>query len=73
MRSLLLRLADHMDIDGAVDERATEFMHDALPPALSRGTDAGGDELCQGRANPRHFDQKNQKQLPPTPINTSCG
>ena len=37
MGGLMNKLADYAPVDAAVDEKAKEFLHDCLPPALSTG------------------------------------
>ena len=37
LKSLICKLADHMQIDAAVDQLGSKFMYDALPPVLTEG------------------------------------
>ena len=36
-RRLVTRLADFLPLDAAIDQMAKQYLHDALPPALTKG------------------------------------
>lgn len=37
IKSMVCKLVDHIQIDSAVDQMASDFIYDALPPVLTEG------------------------------------